>query len=160
MIFKKPELKSVFPEPPMAALRQPPNIRKIICRSKLYPVSTRTNKYSRRCQKTAPGWNKCGNGSSTCCPFALPPTKQVTGNVTGYTHTIVDPVDCTTPNCIYYWKCKKPNCKDYPNCEYVGKTTRPFRNRLSEHKQYVKILRNPAAIILTSQAIPYPTYQA
>jgi hypothetical protein len=39
MLFKKPELKPVFGEPPMAALRQPPNLKKMICRSKLYPKS-------------------------------------------------------------------------------------------------------------------------
>ena len=30
MILNKPELKSTFPNPPMAALRQPPNMRKIL----------------------------------------------------------------------------------------------------------------------------------
>ena len=32
MLFKKPELAPVFVEAPMAALRQPPNLRKMICR--------------------------------------------------------------------------------------------------------------------------------
>ena len=35
MLFKKPELREVFKEPPMAALRQPPNIRQMICRATL-----------------------------------------------------------------------------------------------------------------------------
>ena len=136
MLFKKPELKPVFQEAPMAALRQPPNLKKIICRSKLYPT-TRAEKYSRTCHKNAPGWKKCGKGTTTCCPFTLPPTTQVTGQVTGYTHTIKDSVNCETVNCIYYWKCRKNKCKDFPRCEYVGRTTRPFRIRLAEHKQYV-----------------------
>ena len=42
-----------------------------------------------------------------------------------------------TTNCIYYWRCAKPNCKDFPNCEYVGMTTR-FKDRLSEHRDYPK----------------------
>ena len=58
--------------------------------------------------------------------------------MTGYTHTIKDSVNCETENCIYYWKCIKKKCKEYPNCEYIGLTTRKFRNRLSEHKQYVR----------------------
>ena len=33
MIFKKPDLQSVFTQPPMAALRQPPNLRRILCKS-------------------------------------------------------------------------------------------------------------------------------
>ena len=137
LLFKKPELKPVFEEAPMAALRQPSNLKKIICRSKMYPVS-RAGKFSRNCHKNAPGWKKCGKGAATCCPFALPPTNQVTGLVTGYTHTISDSVNCQTKNCIYYWKCKKSNCKQFPRCEYVGRTTRPFRIRLGEHKQYIR----------------------
>ena len=40
----------------------------------------------------------------------------------------------------------KNNCKSYPKCEYVGKTTRPFRIRLAEHKQYIRSqnLENPS----------------
>ena len=30
------------------------------------------------------------------------------------------------------------NCKEFPKCEYVGLTTRPFRIRLAEHKQNIK----------------------
>ena len=137
MLFKKPELKPIFKEPPMAALRQPPNLKKLICRSKLYPNS-RAEKLSRTCHRNAPGWKKCGKGPSTCCPFALPPTTQVTGQVTGYSHRITDSVNCQTSNCIYYWKCLKNNCKEFPRCEYVGRTTRPFRIRLGEHKQYIR----------------------
>ena len=98
MLFKKSELKPVFGEPPMAALRQPPNLKKMICMSKPYPKS-RADKYSQTCHKNAPGWKKCGKGTTTCCPFALPPTTQVTGQVTGYTHQIRDSVNCETKNC-------------------------------------------------------------
>ena len=81
---------------------------------------------------------KCDQGSTTCCPFTLPSTNQVTGQVTGYCHTIKESVNCETSNCIYYWRCKKTNCKDFPRCEYIGITKRPFRIRLREHKQYVR----------------------
>ena len=62
----------------------------------------------------------------------------MTGQVTGYTHHIKDAVSCETTNCIYYWKCKKSKCKEYPKCEYIGWTTRPCRIWLSEHKQYIR----------------------
>ena len=137
MIFKKPELKSVFKDPPMAALRQPPNLKKILCRAALYQPK-REDKFKRNCHKSAPGWKKCGKGSTTCCPFALPPTQTVTGQVTSFKHTIKDSVTCETSNWIYYWKCIKTKCKDFPRCEYVGLTTRPYRARLAEHKQYVR----------------------
>ena len=145
MLFKKPELREVFAEPPMAAMRQPPNIRKMICRATLSQPK-RADRLGRRTHKSAPGWKKCGQGSTTCCPFALPSTQTVVGQVTGYSHEIRDPVTCQTQNCVYYWKCLKQNCKSYPKCEYVGLTTRPYRQRLAEHKQYVrsKILDTPS----------------
>ena len=43
-------------------------------------------------------------------------------------------------------KCTKKNCEEYPKCENVGKTTRPFRIQLTEHKQYIRSqnLENPS----------------
>lgn len=137
MIFKKPELKQTFSDPPMAALRQPPNLKKMVCRSTLYQPK-RGDRLVRKTHKTAPGWKKCGKGSTTCCPFALPSTQTVIGQVTGYSHTITDPVTCETPSCVYYWKCVKRNCKSFPKCEYIGLTGRPYRARLAEHKQYIR----------------------
>ena len=85
-------------------------------------------------------------GVNNLLPLYLPPTSQVTGQVTGYTHIIQDSVTCQTKNCIYYWKCLKNNCKDFPKCEYVGRTIRPFRIRLGENKQYIQSqnLENPS----------------
>ena len=75
---------------------------------------------------------------TTCCPYALPNKMSVTGLVTVFKHEIKDLVNCETRNCIYYLICRKSNCKEYPKCEYIGLTRGPFRNRLAEHKQYVK----------------------
>ena len=40
----------------------------------------------------------------------------------------------------------KNNCKEFPKCEYIGLTSRSFRERLAEHKQYVrsKDLKKPS----------------
>ena len=137
MVFRKPVLKEVFKEPPMAALRQPPNMRKLLCRATLAQPK-RGDKLVRKTHKSAPGWKKCGKGSTTCCPFALPSTQTVVAQVNGYSHQITEPVTCDTHNCVYYWKCVKPNCKSFPKCEYIGLTSRPFRLRLAEHKQYIR----------------------
>ena len=32
----------------------------------------------------------------------------------------------------------KPNCSDFPECDYVGMTSCPFRTRMSEHRDYPK----------------------
>ena len=55
-----------------------------------------------------------------------------------FKHVIKEAVSCDSSNCIYYWKCIKPNCQDYPRCEYVGKTIRAFKDRLAEHRDYPK----------------------
>ena len=38
MLKKNPELTEPFPDPPMAALRQGPNLRRRLCRARLYPI--------------------------------------------------------------------------------------------------------------------------
>ena len=121
----------------MAALRQPPNIKQMICRASLYQPK-RGDRLVRKTHKSAPGWKKCGKGSTTCCPYTLPSTQTVVGQVTGYKHEIKDSVNCEKENCVYYWKCLTRNCKAFPTCEYVGLTGRQFKARLAEHKQYVR----------------------
>ena len=120
----------------MPALRQPSNLRRILCGSKLHPIK-RTNRVQRGTHKDAPGWKKCGKPCHVC-PFTLPDCSEVVGQVSGYRHQILDPVSCDTRNCIYYWKCQKPNCVDFPQCEYIGMTTRTFKDRLGEHRDYPK----------------------
>ena len=144
MLFSAPHLGEMFPSPPMASYRQPDNLRKLICKSKLYPL-TRTKRLQRGAHKNAPGWNKCGKPCKVC-PFTMEKCSTVTGTASRYKHTIKEPVTCDTENCIYYWKCVKPRCEDYPNCEYIGKTTRKFKDRLAEHRDYPKrdILTEPS----------------
>ena len=136
MLFAAPHLAEMFPSPPMPGYRQPDNIRRILCRSKLYPVN-RSKRLQRGAHKNAPGWKKCGKPCKVC-PFTLDKTQIVTGLASGYSHQIKEAVSCDTQNCIYYWKCVKSNCEDYPNCEYIGKTTRQFKDRLAEHRDYPK----------------------
>ena len=58
--------------------------------------------------------------------------------VNGYQHKISDPVECSTENCVYYWRCKKSNCKAHTKCEYVGLTRRAFKTRTGDHKQNIR----------------------
>ena len=136
MLFTNPQLKTIFEEPPMVSLRQGPNIRKYLCRSKLAKVS-RTNHLKRNTHTSAPGWKKC---SKPCpaCPFALPPCRTVKGLVSGYEHHIQTPVNCQSENIVYYWKCTKDNCSTFPECEYIGLSKRTFQKRFYEHTYYIK----------------------
>ena len=136
MIYNNPELKTVFPAPPMTALRQGPNIRKLMCRAKLSKIS-RNSKLKRNAHRNADGWKKC---SKPCpiCPFAAKPTNEVKSQVNDYTHKIESAVNCQTDNIIYKWSCTKPNCPKYPENSYIGLSSRKFQLRFSEHLGYVK----------------------
>ena len=136
MLFTAPHLAEMFPSPPMPSYRQPDNLRRLICKSKLYPID-RANRLKRGTHKEAPGWKRCGKPCKIC-PYTMENTNTVTGTASGYKHQIKEAVSCDTSNCIYYWKCVKPNCQDYPNCEYIGMTTRNFKDRLAEHRDYPK----------------------
>ena len=131
MLKKNGNLRECFPAPPMPVLRQAKNLRRILCRARLPPVK-RLDRVRRGTHKDAPGWKSCRNPCHIC-PFTLPNCDRVIGN-NGFEHTIVRPLTCETQNCVYYWKCTKPNCSTFPECEYIGMTARTFRERLAEHK--------------------------
>ena len=135
MVRKNSELKEVFPAPPMAALRQGKNLRRMLCSSKLHPVK-RLDRVRRGVHKDSPGWKNCKKPCPVC-PYTLPACTEVNGN-NGFVHPIKQSVNCSTENCVYYWKCVKPNCSDFPECEYVGMTSRSFQARMSEHRDYPK----------------------
>ena len=151
MLKKNETLKEIFPAPPMPAFRQPKNLRRILCCSRLKPVK-RINRLKRKTHKDAPGWRKCGK-PCPICPYTLPAGNEVQSQATGYIHEITQPVNCETDNCIYYWKCVKQNCTDYPECEYIGMTTRKFKTRMSEHRDYPKrnVLTEPSGEHFTKQ---------
>ena len=154
MIKKDPKLKEIFPGPPMPALRQPKNLRRILCKSKLNPVK-RINNLRRGTHKNAPGWKNCRKPCHIC-PFTLPDCSEVVGQITGYKHHITEPVNCESQNCIYYWKCVKENCQDFPECEYIGQTTRKFKKRIGEHRDYPKrgVTTEPAGELFTKRSPP------
>ena len=136
MLINAPHLGEMFKFAPMAAYRQPPNLRRLICKSKLHPISN-GKKLVRGAHKNAAGWKKCGHNCKIC-PYTLNNTNTVKGLASGYEHKIKQSVNCDSENVIYYWKCTKSNCEDYPECEYIGKTKRKFKDRLAEHRDYPK----------------------
>ena len=131
MIDKNNEIKEDFNLPPMVAFRQPLNLRRILCKSKLPVIVKRVQRHENS------GWRPCGN-NCPICPFTLPKTSILHGQASNYKHEITDKLSCDSERCIYYWKCDKRNCKEYPRCEYIGKTKRTFKTRLSEHRDYIK----------------------
>ena len=159
MVSDNPDLKEPFSEPPMAALRQGPNHRRILCKSKLFK---KTRNPSRATHRSANGLKRCSSsGKRQCpvCPYTPMSAVAVTSDVTGYTHTITQPITCDTENVIYIWLCQKcgHNCKIHTNkrnaqnfkpstnvriiqkgTNYVGRTKRKFKVRMAEHRDYPK----------------------
>ena len=159
MVSDNPDLKDPFPEPPMAALRQGPNLRRILCKSKL---SKKTRNPTRTTHRSAAGWKRCSSsGKKQCsiCPYTPMTAVSVTSDVTGYRHTITTPITCDTENVVYLWTCKKCdyNCKIHTNqrnlqnfrpalivrntqigTNYIGRTKRKFKVRMAEHRNYPK----------------------
>ena len=111
---------------------------------KLHPQD-RAARLTRGTHQNAPGWKRCGKNCKIC-PYTLPKTKTVVGLASGYKHDIKEAVTCDSKNVIYYWKCTKANCEDFPNCEYIGQTKRQFKDRVAEHRDYPKrdVLTEPS----------------
>ena len=155
MISDNPELKEPFPKPPMAALRQGPNLRRILCRSSLYKVSKNPVRATHR---SSAGWKRCSaSGKRQCpiCPYTPNTATSITSHITGYTHHITSPINCQTENIVYAWKCTKCNENFTVNTNnrhtqsnnqqvnkigsnYIGLSKRKFSKRLSEHRDYPK----------------------
>ena len=158
-VSDNPDLKEPFPEPPMAALRQGPNLRRILCKSKL---SKKARNPGRATHRSAAGWKRCSSsGKKQCpiCPYTPMSAVAVTSQVTDYTHHITTPITCETENVVYIWSCKKCryNCEIHTNkrnvlnfrpatnvknnqkaTNYIGRTKRKFKIRMSEHRDYPK----------------------
>ena len=107
MISDNPDLKKIFPEPPMASLRQGPNLRRKLCKATLPKLSRNPTRATHR--NTA-GWKRCSTTTGRQCPVCpLTPTSatSITSHLTNYTHTLTHSMNCKTENVIYLWKCTK-----------------------------------------------------
>ena len=153
MLSDNPELKDSFPDPPMACLRQGPNLRRLLCKSSLIKAT----RPARATHRSAAGWKRCSHTSGRqCakCPFTPLTASSVTSHITGYTHHITTPITCTSENVIYLWRCLKcknsfsvnkkneipvnHKCKaNEIGSNYAGRTKRQFKTRLGEHLGYI-----------------------
>ena len=160
MIRDNPDLKKIFPQPPMASLRQGPNLRRLLCKATL-PKLTRNP--TRATHRTTNGWRRCSTTTGRQCPICpLTPVSavSVTSHLTGYTHTIQTPLNCKSENVIYLWRCTKcghnftvntkhntstdntninnTNINNKQGTTYCGMTKRKFAKRMAEHRDYAK----------------------
>ena len=122
MIHHNQHMKNVFPEPPLVANKKNKNIKDYLVRAKL-PKSE-----SNRPKRVITGMKKCGK-SCQICPF-INETKILKGN--NFDWKIGKQLTCETKNIVYLIECEK--------CEkrYIGESERSLKDRISEHKGYIK----------------------
>ena len=121
-MIQDPTLKKVFPEPPMLAVKQPPNLRSMLVRAKL-PTKSRPSRVN-------PGTHKCGKECKLCS--YINPEKELKSTVTKEVVKCKSDFSCTTIGVIYLVTCNK--CK----IQYIGQTTRKFNTRMKEHITSIK----------------------
>ena len=114
-----PSLREIFPEPPVLAQRQPPNLRSILTSSRL-----RTNEN--------------GNGNRPCdssrCQICRHISTESHIHLPNTEFTITPPcLSCNASNVIYLFFCNM--CND---AIYVGETGTKFRLRFNNHKKSIR----------------------
>ena len=122
MINNNQYMKDVFPEPPLIAHKKNKNIKDLLVRAKLPKFE------SDKPKRLVTGMKKCGK-ACPICPF-IDETKTITGK--DFKWKIGKQVTCETNNIIYLINCEK--CKK----RYIGESERSLKDRISEHKGYIK----------------------
>ena len=100
MVNGNPKLSEVFPKPPMAALWQGPNLRRLLCKAKLTKI---TRNKPRAAHRSAAGWKRCSSfGGNPCnqCHYTPTSATSITSHITGYTHNITSSIYCKSENII------------------------------------------------------------
>ena len=110
-------MKNVFPELPLVA-----NKKNYLVRAKL------PQNENDRPKRLIMGMKKCGKGCQIC-PF-IQETKTLNGN--NFIWKIGKQVTCESKNIVYLIQCEK--CKN----RYIGESERSLKERISEHKGYIK----------------------
>ena len=115
-----PSLSGIFSEPPLLALRQPPNLRRLLTSSKLL-TSDNISKGNTRCNKRR-------------CQICKHITTEERINIPDINFPIIPPnLNCDSCNVVYILLCNL--CKDKL---YVGETGTSFRLRFNNHKQTIR----------------------
>ena len=124
MTEKNPYLREVFPEPPLVAYRRQKNIKYFLIISKIPKNVNRQSKRDKR------GMKKCGK-QCPACPFVRE-GKLVKLNKSSWTINSV--VNCESSNIIYLIECSKQGCNE----RYIGESSRPLKERIQEHRDYIR----------------------
>lgn len=122
-IIKSDAALKELSEPPRTVLKRPPNLSNILVRADLPPLNQ-----PHFLQKIPHGNYKCGHCAQ--CNFTRKST-SFNHPRTGKSYRIKGVISCNTNNVIYMLKCP---C----GLAYIGKTNRPLKNRISEHRSNIR----------------------
>lgn len=111
-----------FTSPPRVVLKRPPNLRNMLVRAYQPP---KTPHFLRQLPS---GNYRCNNCIQ--CNFTYK-TKSFSHPYTGKSYNIKGVISCSTKNVIYMLKCP---C----GLAYIGKTTRPLKTRITEHRSNIR----------------------
>ncbi len=120
-----PLMKEIFPQPPMVSFRQPPNLKRTLCRAKVPEQIGRINRIQA-------GLKKCNKSGCRTCPFIVQ-SNTVNSKQSNTSVHLSEVVDCNTKGVVYVITCDK--CK----VQYVGQTSRRLRDRFVEHLGYIRM---------------------
>ena len=117
IIDNDPTLSKIFPDPPVIAYRQPPNLRNTLVKSKL---TLQPN-----------GTFPCdGSAKCKCCDHIDNSDIRVPNSTDIFTP--VGHFNCNSSNLVYMIRCRK--CADIM---YIGETSQKLRKRVGQHRQSI-----------------------
>ena len=119
ILQKSDKMSSCFPEPPLIALRQPPNLGNLLIKTKTHS-STSSNPPTQ-----PPGNAPCCKARCKTCSF-MKTTNTIEGN--SFKRSMSHYITCESKNVVYLISCKV--CPAL----YVGQTTTTLRARFNNHK--------------------------
>ena len=113
----------------MVAYRQPPNLKKLLCKAKLPGGSARPTRLA------TVGLQKCGKKICSCCSYLSTMRPTVCSN-TESQFSVGTNITCETQGVVYCLTCK--HCKS----QYIGQTSRRLKDRVQEHLGYIRRNQN------------------
>jgi len=126
-------LQKAFPEPPMVAYKQPPNLKNKLIQTDIFKVKVK--------KQISTTNHKCNRSRCKLCPI-FNESSNFTNCISKKSITIRNGGNCTTSNCIYAITCN--------DCKYVniGQTGRMLSDRIAGHRSDIKLskLGNEKAI--------------
>ena len=126
MVTRDPNMKEVFPDPPLVAYKVAPNLRSKLIRAKV-PA-----KPAARPRRVVHGMSRCGKANCQTCPY-VQPGKTFQATATHYKVDLNAQLDCNSKNICYAISCDVPRCGQ----QYIGQTSKSLKERFGQHLGYV-----------------------